>query len=130
MTELVKEEMNTDGNNIGSINISPDVIASIASDAAANVAGIAGLSSGMVDNISEKMGLKNQTKGIKIDWTEEELNIDVFVLVEHGIAIDKVSQETQKAVKAAVEKTTGLECSNVNIHVQGIVSPTISDVEE
>ena len=118
--------MTENKNAAGTIEIAPDVIASIASIAVADVPGIAGFSSKIVDNIT-KIGRKNLTKGIKVEMNEDSMVIDIYAIVEYGSAINKVSADAQKAVKAAVEAATGLTCSQVNMHIQGILSPPESD---
>lgn len=107
----------------GEIRIASDVVATIASLAASEIKGIAGMSGGIVGGIAEMLGRKNLTKGVKVELTDQETSIDVFVIVEYGCNIPDVCKLVQENVKSIVENMTGLNCRAVNIHVQGLAFP-------
>lgn len=100
----------------GNINISEDVIASIAAIAASEVEGIAALTSTSVD-IAEFLGKKSTSKGVKIQGTD----IDIYISVKYGYVIPTVAKQVQDGVSAAIEAMAGLTVNSVNVHVTGIV---------
>ena len=109
-------------NNEG-IQIADDVIAVIAGMAVAEVPGVAEMAGGFAGGISEVLsGKKNMAKGIKIEAEDKEVKIDVNIIVEYGTRIPDVAFEIQKRVKKAVENMTGLNPTEVNVHVQGVVT--------
>ncbi len=115
--EIVKKEEESNE----SIQIADDVVAVIAGKAVSEVSGVAGMAGGFAGGISEVLsGKKNLSKGIKVDLTSKEAKIDVSIIVEYGVRIPDVAYEIQNRVKKAVETMTGLEVSNVNVHVQGV----------
>ena len=116
-------ENTIEGNSAGTVKIASDVVATIAGLAAAEVKGIAGMSGGVVGGIAEMLGRKNLTKGVKVEIQEQDTIIDIFTIVEYGVAIADVAKEVQKSVKTAVETMTGLNCPTVNIHIQGVTFP-------
>ncbi|MGI5891372.1 MAG: Asp23/Gls24 family envelope stress response protein [Bacillota bacterium] len=107
----------------GTVKIANDVVATIAGLAAIEVEGVAGMSGGVVGGIVEMLGKKNMTKGVKVEVGTEKAELDIYIIVEFGVAIQKVAQEVQESVKTAVETMTGLQASAVNIHVQGVTFP-------
>jgi uncharacterized alkaline shock family protein YloU len=107
-------------NEIGDVKIASDVVIVIATMAATEVAGIAGMSGGLTGEIAEKFGVKSSNKGIKVQIGEDETAIDLFLIVEYGIKVPDVAFEVQQNVKKAVETMAGLKVSQVNIHIQGI----------
>lgn len=107
-------------NEIGDVKISSDVVTVIATMAATEVNGIAGMSGGLTDDIVEKFGKKSANKGIKVQISEDDSSIDLYLVVEYGVKIPDVAWEVQQNVKKAVETMTGLKVSQVNIHIQGI----------
>lgn len=121
----MKEEntnKNVEVNNEG-IQIADDVIAVIAGMAVAEVPGVAEMAGGFAGGISEVLsGKKNMAKGIKIETEDKDVKIDVNIIVEYGTRIPDVAFEIQKRVKKAVENMTGLNPSEVNVHVQGVVT--------
>ncbi len=120
-----KEEItiNNDADS-NSIQISDDVVAIIAGMSASEVPGVAEMAGGFAGGISEVLsGKKNMAKGIKVDIQEKETKIDVNIIVEYGSRIPDVAFEIQKRVKKSVENMTGLNVSEVNVHVQGVSTP-------
>lgn len=104
----------------GNVNISDDVIGIISSIAAAEIAGISGLSGKITEDLAEMLGKKNFTKGVKIEIKEEKVVIDLNLIVDYGVKIPDVSWKVQENVKVAIESMTGLKVSAVNVHVNGI----------
>ena len=104
----------------GSVRIADDVVATIAELAAKEVKGIIGMSGGIADSITEMLGKKNPTKGIKVEVGEKETAIDLYVVVEYGVRIPDIAWQVQENVKKAVETMTGLSVVEVNIHIQGV----------
>ena len=114
------EENTTMSNNAGVVKIAPDVVSMIASLAATEVKGVAGMAGGFTNDIAEKFGVKSSTKGIKVQTSEDEAAIDLYLIVEYGVKIPEVALAVQQNVKKAVETMTGLKAVEVNIHIQDI----------
>jgi len=104
----------------GSVRISEDVVASIASLAASEVDGVSSLTSGIGGDIAELLGKKSLSKGVKIQFLGDEVVIDIFLLVKYGYVISEVASKIQDNVTSAIESMTGLKVSAANIHVTGI----------
>ena len=117
------KEYMTQAEENGTINISEDVIASIAVGAVQEVEGVSGLMTNMSGSVTELFGKKNVQKTgkcVKLELTDEALNLDLYVTVKYGCAIPEVAESAQKAVIAAVEAMTGCAVTAVNIHVGGV----------
>lgn len=109
--------------NNGNVNISDEVVAVIASLAASEIKGIAGMVSGVVGGIAELIGKKNLSKGVKITRDENKATIELSVIVEYGAKIPDVAWELQDKVKSEVESMTGLEVVAVNVSVDSVTVP-------
>ena len=73
--EITTEVNATQG---GKIIFAPDVIATIASFAAAEVEGVVGMAGGVVEGITGMLNAKkSMTKGIKVEVGEEEVAVDL-----------------------------------------------------
>ena len=103
----------------GSINISEDVIAVMVAAAASEVDGVAGLANTIGTDLAELLGRKSVSKGVKVQFVEDKIVVDVVVIVRFGVKINEVGVKIQEAVASAVESMTGLE-SIVNVHISGI----------
>jgi uncharacterized alkaline shock family protein YloU len=104
----------------GAVRISDDVVGTIAGIAATEVEGVAGMSGGIVGGITDMLGRKNLSKGVKVEAGVREAALDLFLVVEYGVRIPDVAQRVQENVKQAVESMTGLHVVEVNIHIQGV----------
>lgn len=107
----------------GSVKISNDVIAIIAGVAAGEVEGVIGMNSGITSGITEMLGMKNLSKGVKVEVNNTEVTIDVFISVEYGIKISEVGKKVQEKVKDTVENMTGLEVVAINVNIQDVSFP-------
>ena len=106
----------------GSVLISEDVIATIVSNAVAEVEGVAGLSVKPGADIVDMIGKKGWGKGLKITIDENDaLSVDCNVNVNYGQSVVTVAKSVQDAVTAALESTAGLRVAAVNINVCGII---------
>ena len=112
----------------GSIQISEDVLASIASTTALEVDGVSAL---MSANVSDLMGGKKMTcKGVRVELDGEQIVVGIFVAVRYGCAISDVAKKVQKNVHTALEGMTGFKVAAVNVHVGGISFNCTTDERE
>ena len=132
----LKEEMNETGeialeSDSNEIKIADDVVAVIAGVAVSEVPGVYEMAGGFAGGISEVLsGKKNLAKGIKVEVGEKDTKIDVNIIVEYGVRIPDVAFEIQNRVKKAVQTMTGLNVTEVNVHVQGVNTDQKDEGEE
>ena len=120
------------GNNAveyGTVKIANEVVAVIAGLAATEIEGVAGMSGGITGDITEMLGMKNLSKGVKVEVGEVETAIDIFIVMQYEAKISEVAKKIQENVKNTVEMMTGLDVVEVNVHVQGINIPEESEIE-
>ena len=111
-----------DMDDIGSVRIADEVISIIAGLAATEVAGVAGMSAGLAGGIAELLGKKNLSKGVKVQLGEKEAAVDLYVILEYGVNIPDVAIKVQEKVKEEIEKMSGMDVVEINIHVEGITN--------
>lgn len=113
----------------GIVRISNEVVGVISSVAAMEIEGVFGMSGGAVDGLSEILGKKSPSKGVKVELGEEECAIDVFIIVDYGVRIPDVSRAVQKNVSKAVAGMTGYKVIEVNVFVQSVHLPETENAE-
>lgn len=106
--------------NDGSVKISDEVIATIASVAVSEVEGVSALSGSFAGDLVEKFGKKNLTKGIKVNIDEENVEVDINIVVKYGVKIPDVAHLVQENVKKAIESMSDLNVEKINIHVTSV----------
>lgn len=104
----------------GNIKISDEAIASIVAIAAKQVSGVIDMDGGPVSTLAESLGVKNATKGIKVDINNENVSVEINIIVAFGIDISDIASQVQDKVKEAIEKMTGLNVEKVNVNINGV----------
>ncbi len=120
---MAKTEGRSLPSELGTVIIADEVVSIIAGLAATEVEGVASMSGGLTGGISEVLGRKSFSKGVKVEVGTEEAKVDIFIAVKYGERIPDVAWDIQESVKKAIETMTGLNVSSVNIHVQGVQFP-------
>lgn len=104
----------------GEIRIADEVVAVIAGLAATEVKGVAAMAGNATKELISKLGMKNLSKGVKVEINEDSVLVDLTVVMAYGYSIPKVCKTVQDKVSVAIENMTGLRVSEVNIHVAGV----------
>lgn len=113
-------EMENGHNSLGRVEIAPEVIEVIAGIAASEIEGVAQMRGNFAAGVVEKLGKKNHGKGVKVDLTDRGIIIDIYCVMNFGVSIPTVSQKIQENVRQALLTMTGLETTEVNVHVVGV----------
>ena len=124
---MSKEEKNTytikTDENLGEIKIADEVVAIIAALAATEVEGVASMAGNITNELIGKLGMKNLSKGVKVDVLEGIVTVSLALNLKYNYSIVEVSARVQEKVKNAIENMTGLEVADVNIRVAGVEIP-------
>jgi len=104
----------------GTVLVSEDVIAKIASTAALEVQGVASVIP-KPSNITSFMSRKNSSKSVAILTNDLGTTIDIYLKLQGGIRISEVALQVQENIKEAVQNMTGRVVNKVNVHISDIV---------
>lgn len=104
----------------GEIKIADEVVAIIAALAATEVEGVASMAGNITNELIGKLGMKNLSKGVKVDVLEGIVTVSLALNLKYNYNIVEVSARVQEKVKNAIENMTGLEVADVNIKVAGV----------
>ena len=108
-------------NEIGTIFITEDVLLKLAGYAALECYGIVAMSAKRAtDGIVEWLGRENLAKGVQIRNDGDQLDVDLFIIVEYGISIAEVCKTIVDTVRYKLESMTGLKVRKVSVTVEGI----------
>ena len=92
----------------------------IAALAATEVEGVASMAGNITNELVGKLGMKNLSKGVKVDVLEGIVTVSLALNLKYNYSIVEVSARVQEKVKNAIENMTGLEVADVNIKVAGV----------
>ena len=103
------------------VEISEDVVATIAGKTALEIEGVYEMNGGIVGEIKDMVGKKSLKRGVKVEITEnKDIIVDLFLTVKYGVKIPDIAWKIQDKVKKTLEDMTGMNVPAVNIHIQGI----------
>jgi uncharacterized alkaline shock family protein YloU len=106
----------------GTIEIKPQVVFSLALDAALSTYGVVGVASRYT---GYDMTRRDPRRGLdaKIVQSPEGTShviVNIHVLVEYGVRINAVISSLQQQIKYSIEHSTGYVVNAVNVHVSGL----------
>jgi len=116
---------------LGEIEISKDVITSIAAVAAMEV-------EGLVER-EDKSGIssvfnRGSSKTVETELDDGHVKINVNIAVKYGFPVHETAESVQDSVQAEVEEMTGLDVSEVNVDVSALAfegeEGELEDLEE
>jgi uncharacterized alkaline shock family protein YloU len=107
--------------DLGRIEVSSQVVASIAGHAAGECYGIVGMAArGLRDGIAERLQRENLHRGVEVRVEEDGIIVSLYVVVEYGVRITEVARSLQDMVRYQVEKALGIKVKSIDVNVQGI----------
>ena len=104
----------------GTVNISDEVICTVAAVAARDVDGVYGLNGNLGDDIFSMLGRKNIKKGVRLQIDDDGVSLECNVIAKYGCSVVEMAKNLQVAIRAAVESMTGLAVKNVTVNICGI----------
>lgn len=72
------------------------------------------------DGFWELIRGENLSKGVKISSKDNNINIELYIIVEYGTKISVIANNIIQKIKYNVENYTGLKVSSITVNVQGV----------
>ncbi len=107
-------------NDLGTIRIADQVVATIARDITLRVHGVYAMDDRYSHGISAVIS-DEDAEGVRVSMKENNLIIDLYIAVNHGGRVPAMALQLQEAVKEGVADSTGLRVNAVNVNVEQIV---------
>ncbi|MBF4499902.1 Asp23/Gls24 family envelope stress response protein [Savagea sp. SN6] len=108
--------------NLGTIDMTNDVIAQVVGEATMECYGIVGMASQhqIRDGLTDILRKENYGRGVVVRRQADGLEIDVYIIVSYGTKISEVAYQVQSKVQYTVKQMLALDVKAVNIYVQGV----------
>jgi len=108
-------------NEFGTINITNEVITDIVANHCYGVHGMT--SKNKLDGIVQLLKRDSNRKGIKVEVLEDEsVNIELHIVVRHGINITAAAESLISEVRYNVEAMTGVKVAKVDVFVDSLMA--------
>src|SRR2546421_10799959 len=107
--------------DLGRIEVSRHVVATIAGHAAAGCYGVVAMAArGLRDGLAERLHRDKLHRGVEVEVREDGMAVSLYVVVEYGTRVSEVANNLSNAVRYSVERSLGLPVVEVNVNVQRI----------
>lgn len=108
-------------NETGLVSYSEEVIANIVGLSTMECYGVVGMASkNATDGLWELIKGGNLHRGVKIQYKNNELSVELYVVVEYGTKISVIANNIIQKVKYNVENFMGIKVSTITVNVQGV----------
>jgi uncharacterized alkaline shock family protein YloU len=104
----------------GRITISRGVIAEIAARTVTRCYGVVGMAPGARARVKSLLPRKRNTRGIAVFGGDDGVELELRVVVEHGLNLAEVASTVRSQVSYEVERLTGLRVASVGVHIERV----------
>ncbi len=105
----------------GAVHIANDVLADIAGFAALESYGIVGMASPTkADGVAQLLPRQKLRKGVKISSADHGVEVDLYVVIEHGTNIAEVSHNLANLVMHTLKEMADVAVARTDVHVMGV----------
>lgn len=114
---------------LGTIKVAKSVIGNIIMDVIDSFDGkvILSNSKGKVPNqLAYKLGPKEAVDEIKIDLTEDGMNMEIYVLLKFGTSIKETTHKMIDDIRSSMKEMIGMDINDFTVVVTGMVSKHIA----
>ena len=120
------------GTSAGKTVIVDSVIAKVAGIAAREVPGVFALGGGAaraIGAIRDAINSKDHTQGVSVEVGETQVAVDITIVSEYPLALQKVADDVRSAVYSAIENIVGMAVTEVNVTINDVHIPSDDAVE-
>ncbi|MGQ9492378.1 MAG: Asp23/Gls24 family envelope stress response protein [Anaerolineae bacterium] len=104
---------------LGTVVISPAVLATIARQTTLSVPGVVQVSP---QGVHRLLGTR-QGGGVRVQVMDEAVILDIYVVATADVNLLQLSREIQSKVTRAIREIVGMAVSEVNVHIVDVEAP-------
>ena len=109
-----------DDQTVGTVQITDEVIATIAAIAATDVEGVSSVGTGITREKAARIGARAIAKAVQARIADGAITARIIITVKYGSSIPETTLKVQQKVKSTLETMTGLTVSEVQVSVADV----------
>ena len=110
-------------NQNGTIDITNEAITGIVSIAVNNCYGVRGMANkNKSEGFVQLLRRDSSRKGINLEFKDDVVNIDLHIVVRHGVNMAAIGDSIIEQVKYNVERMAGITVGRINVFVDSIMT--------
>ena len=106
--------------NLGSVRVAPNVLATIAYLTALAVPGVARMADDLVSGVTRLIGRDTPASGVRLQVKDGVVQVELHVVVKGGSSMLEVGKRIQEDVSEALTRMVGMPVSEVNVFIQDV----------
>ena len=110
---------NQSKSNKGKVSCNKNILLSIINLATKEIAGVSSLCDNFGGSI-KKLFSTNYTNGVKIEYTNNGINIDVYINILYGYNVTDIAYKVQENIKNGISSMLDVKINSINVHVQNV----------
>lgn len=107
----------------GSLQISTEVLAKIASLAALEIDGVRDVAPGNAQSVRGLLGKASLHRPVTVEMQDGVASLTVRIIAQYGAKIMPLCEKVQENVKQTIQNMTGITVSRVDVVVSGLDAP-------
>lgn len=105
----------------GAVHIANDVLADLAGYSALESYGVVGMATPTVaDGVAQLLPRQKLRKGVKVTPTDAGVDVDLYVVIEHGTKLTEVSHSLAERVRYTLTSMADVAVGRVDVHVMDV----------
>ena len=105
---------------LGTVRISPQVLATIARLTALSEPGVVRMYHDLPSSVDRLLKGKGMGEGVRIEVVDDAVAVDLYIVVAQDIAIYELGRQLQARVARAIKDMVGMPVLAVNVHVEDV----------
>ena len=117
----------------GKTTIDDGVIAKGAGIATRDVPGVYAVGGGVsraIGAIRDAMNQTDRSQGVSVEVGERQVAVDITLVAEYPVSLQKVADDVRVAVYAAIEGIVGMDVTEVNVTIHDVHVPGEDDADD
>lgn len=102
------------------VKIRDEVVRSLATYAAEEIEGVAGLSHGWWGSFWKFFTDQDRGRGITVDIRGPDVRVRAAIVVDYGVNIPQVAEAVRESIRRALERYAGISPAEVHVEVAGV----------
>ncbi|MGI5916107.1 MAG: Asp23/Gls24 family envelope stress response protein [Anaerolineae bacterium] len=106
---------------LGTVRISPQVLATIAKLTALSVPGVVRMHRDVSSGVDRFLHGKRATDGVRIEVVDDAVSVDIYLVADQQVNLYDLGREIQTRVSRAIKDMVGMPVLAVNVHVEDVL---------
>lgn len=107
---------------LGTVRISPQVLATIARLTAVSVPGVAHMYRDLTSGMQRFVRGRSAGEGVRISVQDDAVSVDLHIVAAANVSLHAVGVEIQAQVARAIKDMVGMPVLAVNVHFEDVAS--------